>query len=272
MTRRLCSAVCIPLFAAAIGTQAQFPGMQAPKHYPWSDGSLSPDARADMVVKQMTLDEKIGMVHGPGWQVLLTPPEPGTSTKFANYIPGIPRLGIPALEMTDSVEGVSGVGNTGRYATPLPSAEAMAAAWDPALSYKIGTTLGHEMRALGFNMSLGSGINMIREPRDGRTFEYKGEDPLDCGDWRSRRCRRDVGRRLFAGVAAGWQSRSADTRTGKESLGILSGTGISALHSAQRDSRDCAARDGEVRSRNRCRIGSRARQVRAGCDCLRRAA
>ncbi len=63
----------------------------------------------------------------------------------------------------------------------LPSDEAMAAAWDPALSYEIGTMLGQEMRAVGFNMSLGSGINLIREPRDGRTFEYKGEDPLLAG-------------------------------------------------------------------------------------------
>ncbi len=83
--------------------------------------------------------------------------------------------------MTDSVEGVSGAGTKGRYATALPSAEAMAAAWDPSLSYEIGTMLGHEMRAMGFNMSLGSGINMIREPRNGRTFEYKGEDPLLAG-------------------------------------------------------------------------------------------
>jgi beta-glucosidase len=155
--------------------------MQPAKHHRWSDASLSPDVRADMVVKDMTLDEKIAMVHGPGWEAMLTPPEPGATTKFANTIPGVPRLGIPPLEMTDSVEGVSGIGNTGRYATPLPSAEAMAAAWDPKLSYEIGTMLGHEIRALGFNMSLGSGINMIREPRDGRTFEYKGEDPLLAG-------------------------------------------------------------------------------------------
>jgi beta-glucosidase len=137
--------------------------------------------RADKVVEEMTLDEKIAMVHGPGWEAMFVQPEPGATTKMANFIPGVPRLGIPSLEMTDSVEGVSGVGNTGRYATPLPSAEAMAAAWDPQLSFEIGTMLGHEVRALGFNMSLGSGINMIREPRDGRTFEYKGEDPLLAG-------------------------------------------------------------------------------------------
>ena len=69
----------------------------------------------------------------------------------------------------------------GRYATALPSAEAMAATWDPALSYETGTMIGNELRSFGFNMSLGSGINLIREPRNGRTFEYKGEDPLLAG-------------------------------------------------------------------------------------------
>ncbi|HKD62290.1 MAG TPA: glycoside hydrolase family 3 C-terminal domain-containing protein [Terracidiphilus sp.] len=163
---------------------AQFPGMTPAKHYPWSDKSLSPDQRADMVIKEMTLDEKIQLLHGPGWQAIFARPESGPLTRAISvlgFIPGIPRLGIPDLQMTDSNQGVSGAGATGHYATALPSGEAMAAAWDPALSYEIGTMLGHEMRAMGFNMSLGSGVNMVREPRNGRTFEYKGEDPLLAG-------------------------------------------------------------------------------------------
>jgi beta-glucosidase len=158
--------------------------MTQPKHHPWSDTSLSPDARADMVIKELTLDEKIQLLHGLGWQALFIPQDSGPATRAVStlgFIPGVPRLDIPDLQMTDSVEGVSGAGTKGRYATALPSAEAMAAAWDPALSYEVGTMLGHEMRAMGFNMSLGSGINMIREPRNGRTFEYKGEDPLLAG-------------------------------------------------------------------------------------------
>ncbi|MGA8041578.1 MAG: glycoside hydrolase family 3 C-terminal domain-containing protein [Terracidiphilus sp.] len=163
---------------------AQIPGMSTPRHYPWSDASLSPDVRADMVIQQMTLDEKIQLLHGLGWNAMFMQPESGPGTRAISaggFIPGVPRLGVPDLQMTDSVEGVSGAGMKGRYATALPSAEAMAAAWDPALSYEIGTMLGHEMRAMGFNMSLGSGINMIREPLNGRTFEYKGEDPLLAG-------------------------------------------------------------------------------------------
>lgn len=163
---------------------AQFPGIAPQAHHPWSDKSLSPDQRADLVIKEMTLDEKIQLLHGLGWQVLFAPIESGPATRAIStlgFIPGVPRLGVPDLQMTDSVLGVSGAGAHGRYATAMPSGEAMAAAWDPALSYEIGTQLGHEMRAMGFNMSLGSGINMIREPRNGRTFEYKGEDPLLAG-------------------------------------------------------------------------------------------
>ncbi|HEX4284186.1 MAG TPA: glycoside hydrolase family 3 C-terminal domain-containing protein [Terracidiphilus sp.] len=169
---------------SGLTTVAQIPGMSQPKHYPWSDQSLSADQRADLVLKELTLDEKIQLLHGLGWQAIFARPESGPGTRAISvlgFISGVPRLGIPDLQMTDCVEGVSEAGAGGRYATALPSAEAMAAAWDPKLSYEIGTMIGHEVRAMGYNMSLGSGINMIREPRDGRTFEYKGEDPLLAG-------------------------------------------------------------------------------------------
>jgi beta-glucosidase len=180
----ICVFVWIATLIAGTSAVAQFPGMQQPKQYPWSDKKLSPDERADLVIKEMTLDEKIQLLHGMGWMAMMGQHESGPLTRAVTplgFIPGIQRLGIPDLQMSDSVEGISGIGTTGRYATALPSAEAMAAAWDPELSYEIGTMLGHELRAMGFNMSLGSGINMIREPRNGRVFEYKGEDPLLAG-------------------------------------------------------------------------------------------
>ena len=185
MTKRLVFTISLlAAILAPISVPAQFPGMSAPKHYAWSDKTLSPDARADLVIKEMTLDEKIQLLHGPGWSAIFAPPESGPLTRaiaVLGFIPGIPRLGIPDLQMTDSNQGVSLAGVKGRYATALPSDEAMASAWDPALSYEIGTMIGSEMRAMGFNMSLGSGVNLIREPRNGRTFEYKGEDPLLAG-------------------------------------------------------------------------------------------
>jgi beta-glucosidase len=183
--KRISSALIIAIgIFAATAAIAQFPGLGAPRHFAWSDKTLSPDARADLVIKEMTLDEKIQLLHGPGWGAIITPPESGPLTRaiaVLGFVPGIPRLGIPDLQMTDSNQGISMAGAKGRYATALPSDEAMASAWDPALSYEIGTMLGQEMRDIGFNMSLGSGINLIREPRDGRTFEYKGEDPLLAG-------------------------------------------------------------------------------------------
>jgi beta-glucosidase len=77
-------------------------------------------------------------LHGPGWQAIFIPQESGPLTRaiaVLGFIPGIPRLGIPDLQMTDSNQGVSLAGAKGRYATALPSGEAMASAWDPALSY-----------------------------------------------------------------------------------------------------------------------------------------
>jgi len=185
MTKQFACTLALIILLTPAFAFPQFPGMSAPKHYAWSDKSLSPDARADMVIKEMTLDEKIQLLHGPGWGVVMGgAPESGPLTRaiaVLGFIPGIPRLGVPDLQMTDSNQGVSLAGGKGRYATALPSDEAMASAWDPALSYEIGTMIGKEMRAMGFNMSLGSGINLIREPRNGRTFEYKGEDPLLAG-------------------------------------------------------------------------------------------
>jgi beta-glucosidase len=182
---RLTFAAAVALcFLSANQIQGQF-GLQ--KHEPkgpWENKSLSPDERADMVTEKMTLDEKITLLHGLGWEVIVIPPESGPGTRAISpfgFIPGVPRLGIPDLQMTDAVVGVSGAGMKSRYATALPSAEAMAAGWDPALSYETGTMIGNEVRDHGFNMSLGSGVNLTREPRCGRTFEYKGEDPLLAG-------------------------------------------------------------------------------------------
>jgi beta-glucosidase len=174
------------MFFVLTGSQghSQFgPQKHEPKG-PWENKSLSPDERADLVIAKMTLDEKIQLLHGLGWNELFAPSESGPGTRAVTsweFVPGIPRLGIPDLQMTDAVAGVSMAGVKSRYATALPSPVAMAAGWDPALSYETGTLIGNEVRAHGFNMSLGSGVNLTREPRDGRTFEYKGEDPLLAG-------------------------------------------------------------------------------------------
>jgi beta-glucosidase len=160
-------------------TMAQFPGRQQPKHYPWSDASLSPDVRADLVIKELTLAEKISLLHGQGMPFFSS--GPSESNGGAGYSNAIPRLGIPAIQMADSAYGVTRGAAAGRYSTALPSNLAAASAWDPQAAFEYGALIGRELRAQGYSMSLGGGVNLAREPRNGRTFEYQGEDPLLAG-------------------------------------------------------------------------------------------
>ena len=169
----------VAAFSAAPYLLAQFPGMAKPKHYAWSDAGLSPDVRADMVIKEMTLDEKISILHGGGMSFDST--VPSESNGGAGYSVGIPRLGIPSIQMADSAYGVTRGAKSGRYSTVLPNDLAAASSWDPQSTYEYGALIGRELRDQGYNMSLGGGVNLAREPRNGRTFEYQGEDPLLAG-------------------------------------------------------------------------------------------
>jgi beta-glucosidase len=145
---------------------------------PWMDKSLSPDSRADLLIGQMTLDEKIQLVHGTeGWGANAH----SQSLGGAGFVPGIPRLGVPGLQMTDGRSGVANTGYRGRYATALPSSLAAAASWDLKVAQAYGALIGRETRDLGFNVSLGGTANLIREPRNGRNFECWGEDPILIG-------------------------------------------------------------------------------------------
>src|SRR3984957_6971161 len=149
---------------------------------PWMNKTLPPDQRADMVLKQMTFDEKIQMVHGAGWGVLRKgSPIPARSNFGAGFMAGIDRLGIPDINLADSAVGIRMAAYQGRYATLLPSTLGAASSWDPDSAFLYGQVLGRELRALGFNMSIGGGMDITREPRNGRNFEYAGEDPLLAG-------------------------------------------------------------------------------------------
>src|SRR5436190_5722554 len=86
---------------------AQFPGQQRPKPTgPWMDKTLSPDRRAELLVQQMTLDEKVSLLHGGGWGLLFGGGSPTRSLGGAGFVPGIERLGIPDLQMADAAMGV----------------------------------------------------------------------------------------------------------------------------------------------------------------------
>jgi beta-glucosidase len=174
-------------FAAALCT-ASTPFLSAqdhnpkPQHHPWDNKSLSPDERADMVIKEMTLDEKIQLVHGAGWGVLRAGDPVDPHSNFAaSYVPGIERLGIPGIDLADSAVGARMAAYQSRYATLLPSTLGAASSWDPEGARLYGDVIGRELRAWGTNMSIGGGVDLMREPRNGRNFEYAGEDPLLAG-------------------------------------------------------------------------------------------
>ena len=146
---------------------------------PWTNTHLSPDERADLVVKAMTLDEKIQLVHGS--MAMLGRKIPG-ALGGDGFVPGIPRLGIPDLNLIGAGVGVTNLGKrTNGQATALPASLAETATWDPKLAYEFGTVIGRETRDQGFNVSLGGGNDIMREPRNGRNFEYHGEDPILAG-------------------------------------------------------------------------------------------
>ena len=128
--------------------------------------------RADLVIKEMTLDEKISLLHGQGMPF---------SQRRADGI----KWGRRLLEF-DSAAGNSGDSDggfgvwrdaglgAGRYSTALPNNLAAASSWDPDAAYEYGELIGRELRDQGYNMTLGGGVNLPREPRNGRTFEYHG--------------------------------------------------------------------------------------------------
>jgi beta-glucosidase len=169
--------------AGTLGLLTAIPFSVAQTAQPWMDTSLPPEARAEMVLKQMTLDEKLALLHGNGmahasqWQM----PKTYLANGAAGYVEGIQRLGIPPLYSSDASYGVRDSGANGRYSTALPSALGATSSWDPQVACKYGALIGRELRAQGLNMTLGGGVNLTREPRDGRTFEYAGEDPLLAG-------------------------------------------------------------------------------------------
>ena len=150
---------------------------------PWMNPGLAPEERADLVLKQLTLDEKLALLHGNGmahaaqWQMPLT----HLTNGGAGYVEGVPRLGIPPLVISDAGYGVRDSGANGKYSTAMPSSLGATSSWDVDSACEFGTVIGQELRAQGFNMTLGGGVDLAREPRNGRNFEYAGEDPLLAG-------------------------------------------------------------------------------------------
>ena len=139
--------------------------------------------RAREIETQMTDDERFSLlvgVMGAGelWPLRDERIPPGVPMS-AGYVPGIPRLGVPALLMSDAGLGVTNPGyRPGDTATALPAGLALAASFNPTLARAAGEAIGREARSRGFNVQLAGAMNLARDPRNGRNFEYLSEDPL----------------------------------------------------------------------------------------------
>lgn len=142
------------------------------------------DSRAEQTLKKLTQDEKLSLLRGKLPPRIPEGERPADLVIGAGYVSGVPRLSVPSLKESDASLGVANMGGFMRrndVATALPSATAMAATWDAALVERGGAMIGAEARAKGFNVLLGGGVNLVREPRNGRNFEYFSEDPLLSG-------------------------------------------------------------------------------------------
>lgn len=143
---------------------------------PWLNPRLPPDQRAELVLKVMTQDEKFQLLRTDYGDAHPRPPD---ALGSAGYQPAITRLGLPAIQESDAGLGVAKPHDVG--ATALPSGLATAASFDPALAYAGGAMIGSEAHRRGFNVMLAGGADLVRDPRNGRNFEYAGEDPLLAG-------------------------------------------------------------------------------------------
>src|SRR5436190_18472208 len=183
---RVSFAIVMASLAAASSAAQASPGADRPADRPWMNAALDADRRAELVLAEMSRAEKQTLVFGyfatdAPEKKYVAPPEARAGS--AGYVPGIPRLGIPPQWETDAGIGVASQAGAKdkRGRTALPSGLATAATWDPALARRAGAMIGAEARASGFNVMLAGGVNLAREPRNGRNFEYGGEDPLLAG-------------------------------------------------------------------------------------------
>lgn len=164
-------AMALSILAFADGNAQEAKSKKHQTTYVGKEITNENDVAIEKLISQMTLEEKIGMLHG--------------NSMFTSG--GVKRLGIPELKMADGPLGVreeisrdnwSPAGLTNDFATYYPAAGALAATWDEKMSYLFGSSVGQEMRARDKDMLLSPAINIVRTPLGGRTYEYMTEDPF----------------------------------------------------------------------------------------------
>lgn len=136
-----------------------------------NNSSKSTETKIEAIISVLTLEEKVAMCHA--------------QSKFSS--PGVERLGIPELWMSDGPHGVRGEINwdnwgyanwTNDSITAFPALTCLAATFNPQLAKEYGISIGEEARYRKKDVLLGPGVNMYRTPLNGRNFEYMGEDPF----------------------------------------------------------------------------------------------
>jgi beta-glucosidase len=142
---------CICVSATALIAQSNDTAHQA-------SGAARVDTRVDGIVAKMTLEEKLDYIGGTGFAIR-----------------AMPNLQLPSFEMSDGPYGVRS--NQGFPSTTYAIGIGLAASWDRELAERVGAGIGRDARARGVHYMLGPGVNIYRSPRNGRNFEYFGEDP-----------------------------------------------------------------------------------------------
>lgn len=165
----LAAGLIVVAIASTVAAESRTAASDASRR-PWMNRSLSPERRAELLVRHMTLDEKILEIH-----MMNTKEHP-------REVQAIPRLGIPALKITNGPAG-AGPGDSPHPvpATALPSALGLAASWDPRLAETFGRIAASESADRGERVLEAPGVNITRVPQNGRNFEYFGEDPYLAG-------------------------------------------------------------------------------------------
>ncbi|MGH9629692.1 MAG: glycoside hydrolase family 3 C-terminal domain-containing protein [Bryobacteraceae bacterium] len=179
MTKRRSLGPMLPYrvaLALSIGLISQ-PGFA---QLPWMNTSLSAEARTELLVRAMTLDEKIQQIANQAFPDLELP---GCGfTGVGRQIRGIPRLAIPNFRLINGGNGVRGGACLPEPTmTGFPSAPLGAATFNPAVNFAWGAVLGQEVRNDAHHVLLGPALNLNRHPYNGRTQEYFSEDPYLAG-------------------------------------------------------------------------------------------
>jgi beta-glucosidase len=153
--------------APATSSAAQASRCGDPAVRPWCDPSLSPDARADLLLPRLTRAEKISLLGGDELTGVMGAEDAHTGTSL-----GVPRLGIPDMYYSDGP-----VGTRQGKATGFPSPMTVASTFDPDVARLNASLIADEVKKKGNDVVFAPGVNILRTPVNGRTFEYFGEDP-----------------------------------------------------------------------------------------------